>query len=383
VKKGGTSKVNLIKVAVLLTAALSVAIICTFILKIFHGTDLWYLGFLAVCLVMTGLLVGFRPRRSIDGGQATQIVVIYVLFYLILIYLLGLVTGFLQSGYSLTPLMILYNTLPVIGITVLTELWRYALVKRIGDHKVALVGIVLAFSVLTIVVGSRIYNLEVPLELFEMIGRLVFGGIAANIMLTLVAYKSDLRPTLTYALTMAVYPIIVPIIPDLGPFIYSVLAVILPMLLFMRFNEFFITKRPIPGRHKRSGQIIATVPALAFLMIVVILVSGIFRYWAMSIGSNSMRPEINTGDVVIIDKDYGTIKDIQLGSIIAFRRDGRVVTHRLLGVRNSATGLQIQTKGDNNSSDDSWTVREDDLVGVVRWKIPLIGWPTIWLDEAF
>jgi signal peptidase len=265
----------------------------------------------------------------------------------------------------------------------LTELWRYALVKRIGDHKVALVGVALAFSALTIMVGLRTYNLSAPLELFEMIGRLIFGGIAANVMLTFVAYKSDFRPTLTYALIMAVYPIVVPIIPDLGPFIYSVLAIMLPMLLFMRFNEFFITKRPIPGRHKRSGQFIATLPVVAFLAVVVILVSGIFRYWAMAIGSDSMRPEISTGDVVIIDKDYGTIKDVQLGSVIAFRHDGRVVTHRLIQVKNSASGLQIQTKGDNNKSNDAWTVRESDLVGVVRWRIPLIGWPTIWLDRTF
>jgi signal peptidase len=103
----------------------------------------------------------------------------------------------------------------------------------------------------------------------------------------------------------------------------------------------------------------------------------------MAIGSDSMRPEISTGDVVIIDKDYGTIEDIQLGSVIAFQRDGKVVTHRLIDVKNSIAGAKIQTRGDNNSSNDTWTVREDDLVGVVRWKIPLIGWPTIWLDRAF
>jgi signal peptidase len=279
--------------------------------------------------------------------------------------------------------MILRNTLPMIGVTVLTELWRYALVKRIGQHKLALVMVALVFSALTIIVGSQTYSLNAPLDVFEMIGRLVLGGIAANVMLTFVAYKADFRPTLTYALILAIYPFVVPILPDLGPFIYSVLAIMLPMLLFMRFNEFFVTKRPIPGRHKRSGRIIATVPMVAVLALVVVLVSGVFRYWAMAIGSDSMQPAIGTGDVVIIDKDFGDIKKIDLGSVIAFRHDGQVITHRLIEVKDSASGLLIQTKGDNNNASDAWTVRESDLVGVVRYKIPLIGWPTVWLDRTF
>ncbi|MDR0398074.1 MAG: signal peptidase I [Candidatus Nomurabacteria bacterium] len=380
--KGGTSKVNLVKVTLLLLLALFVVTICTFVYKVFHPSSLWYLGFLAACLVVTWLVVGFRLRRSVDGGQATQIVVVYILLYMVLIYLLGLITGFLRNGYSLEPLMIVYNVLPVAGVTLLTELWRYALVKRIGNHKMTLVGVMLAFSVLTILVGLQTYRLGAPLEIFEMVGRLVLGGIAMNVMLTFVSYKSDWRPAVTYALIMAIYPIVAPIIPDLGPFIYSILAILLPTLLLMRFNEFFVTKRPIPGRHKRSGQILATAPIMVGLVVVVVLVSGVFRYWAMAIGSDSMRPGINTGDVVIIDKTYGAARDIQLGSVVAFRHDGKIVTHRLVETKNSVSGLQIQTKGDNNSANDAWVVREDDLVGVVRWKIPLIGWPTIWLDRA-
>jgi signal peptidase len=305
------------------------------------------------------------------------------LFYLILIYLLGLVTGFLANGYSLAPLQILRNTLPVIGATVLLELWRYALVKRIGGHHLALALVALAFSGLMIIVGSRTYNLSAPIELFEMIGRLVLGGLAANIMLTFAAYKSDFRPTIVYSLILAVYPLVVPILPDLGPFIYSVLAILLPTLLFMRFNEFFATKRPIPGRHSRSGRLIATAPVLAVLAVVVILVSGVFRYWAMAIGSDSMQTAIGTGDVVIIDRNFGKITEVETGAVIAFRHDGEVITHRLVKVKDSASGLMIQTKGDNNSDNDAWTVRESDLVGLVKYKIPLIGWPTVWLDRTF
>jgi signal peptidase len=103
----------------------------------------------------------------------------------------------------------------------------------------------------------------------------------------------------------------------------------------------------------------------------------------MAIGSDSMQPAIGTGDVVIIDKDFGDIKQVELGTVIAFYHDGQVVTHRLIKVKNSASGLIIQTKGDNNNDHDAWTVHESDLVGVVKYKIPLVGWPTVWLDRTF
>jgi signal peptidase len=182
---------------------------------------------------------------------------------------------------------------------------------------------------------------------------------------------------------LAVYPIAIPILPDLGPFIYAVLDIMLPMLLFMRFNEFFITHRPIPGRYKPVGQILWATPLVAVLATIVILVSGIFQYWAMAIGSNSMQPEIQTGDAVIIDKDYGPAEEIEPGLVIAFRHDGRVITHRLIKTSRDASGPRLQTKGDNNNDNDAWLVREDELVGIVRWKIPLIGWPTVWLDRSF
>jgi FtsH-binding integral membrane protein len=107
VKQGGTSKSNLIKIALLIAAALSATAVCTFIYQVFHPSSLWYLGFLVLLLAAVWLAVGFRPRRDSNGGTATQIVLVYVFLFLILIYILGLVTGFLRSGYSHAPLMLI------------------------------------------------------------------------------------------------------------------------------------------------------------------------------------------------------------------------------------------------------------------------------------
>lgn len=381
--EGKTSKANLTKIALLATAMLSITLICTLKFKIFNPSSVEYIGFLAIVLILLWLLVGFRPKKNFDGTAATQIVVIYVLLFLILIYVLGLVTGFLRNGYGMSPLMILKNSLPVMISIGFVEMIRYGMAKKIGENYWVLLGLMFVFSAMSIVLNFTIYDISQPYELYEMIGIVVLGGVATNVMLTFVAWKSDWRPTLTYSLIMSIYPIVLPILPDLGPFIYSVLAISLPTILLMRFNEFFVTKRPIPTRKKHHRLIFATIPTLTILTIVVILVSGIFRYWAMAIGSNSMAPNIKTGDVVIIDQKETNIDDLKKGEIIAFKNNGKIIAHRLIDIEQSSAGALIQTKGDNNNDNDAWIVKQEDLVGTVKWKIPFVGWPTIWLNDIF
>jgi signal peptidase len=321
-----------------------------------------------------------RLRREADGMAATQVMLIYLSFFLILIYVLGLVTGFLRNGSEV--LVVVRNALPVAGVAILTELLRYGLVKRIGGSWKLLAAVVATFSAMTIAVGWSSYSLSSPLLVFEMVGRLVLGSMAVNLMLTFVAWKSDFRPTVIYALVMALYPVVTPIVPDLGPFLYSVAAVVLPMLLFMRFNMLFEAKRGLPQRGSRAAGWLATVPILAVLGVVVVMVSGIFRYWAMAVGSGSMTPNINKGDVVIIDKDYGGMARIEAGMVLAFRQDGRVVVHRVMEIKKAEGGYKVQTKGDFNADKDAWLVREEDVVGVVNLRVPLVGWPTVWITEA-
>jgi signal peptidase len=381
-KGGVVSRSGLIKVALLSMVMLLVVLVCTLIFPLFHQNSLWYIGFLVVSFCISWILLGFRLRKSNDGGLAVQIMVIYVLFFLLLIYVLGLVTGFLRSAYGFEPLTIIRNTLPVVAIVVITELLRYTFVKRIGDNLKLLIVLVICFSGMSIAVGLSNYSLNSPLAVFEVVGRLGLGSVAANLMLTFVAWKSDYRPTIIYMLIMSLYPILVPILPDLGVFIYSVLAIVLPTLLFTRFNALFETKRVWFVRGSRTREWLITTPILVMLGAVVVLVSGVFRYWATAIGSESMTPNIDMGDVVIIDKGYDDLSQIKEGEVLAFNHDGRVIVHRIVKIYNANSKYSFQTQGDSNALKDSWIVAEDDIVGVVRWRIPYIGWPTIWMTRA-
>ena len=39
------------------------------------------------------------------------------------------------------------------------------------------------------------------------------------------------------------------------------------------------------------------------------------------------------------------------------------------------------TKGDNNDDVDNYEITEDQFIGIVNHKIPLIGYPTVWVNS--
>lgn len=96
------------------------------------------------------------------------------------------------------------------------------------------------------------------------------------------------------------------------------------------------------------------------------------------ITSGSMGPSISAGDMVLLGEPP-TDELLAPGTVITFRDpvvpDG-LITHRIDGVRED--GL-YRTRGDANGRPDSTPVHPDDVVGVGRMLVPLVGLPVLWL----
>ena len=41
------------------------------------------------------------------------------------------------------------------------------------------------------------------------------------------------------------------------------------------------------------------------------------------------------------------------------------------------------TKGDANNTEDKVLINEKDILGVVKYVVPKIGYPTVWLNDKF
>ncbi|TFG15358.1 MAG: signal peptidase I [Promethearchaeota archaeon] len=110
--------------------------------------------------------------------------------------------------------------------------------------------------------------------------------------------------------------------------------------------------------------------------------------------SGSMEPVISRGDLLIvkgvpaIDIRNGTIEDMD-GDIIVFNAQGvwsnppaEPIVHRVVDKKFEDGIWQFKTKGDANPIVDEGWVPEGNILGVVVFKIPWIGWVKIFLTES-
>jgi len=89
--------------------------------------------------------------------------------------------------------------------------------------------------------------------------------------------------------------------------------------------------------------------------------------------SESMRPAINMGDVIITGRLNGPINgEVKPGTIITYEYDKELITHRV----ESIDGNTLVTKGDATEDPDPWSVTMSDVRGVYLFKIPYVGFVT-------
>lgn len=99
-----------------------------------------------------------------------------------------------------------------------------------------------------------------------------------------------------------------------------------------------------------------------------------------------MEPTLHIGDIIIV-QGVENISQIKTGSfnssnpwgsgdiIVFYNPQGTLIVHRAISREYDAIKHEwyIITKGDGNSVADGWHIYEDDIVGKVIFRIPLIG----------
>lgn len=95
---------------------------------------------------------------------------------------------------------------------------------------------------------------------------------------------------------------------------------------------------------------------------------------SLVVQSGSMEPAIGTGAVVFVEE--ATVDSIEEGDVVTYTDDGgNFITHRVV-TKYDAGGdsVRFETKGDANEDADPEAVYPRDVVGVVTFSIPLIGY---------
>lgn len=124
----------------------------------------------------------------------------------------------------------------------------------------------------------------------------------------------------------------------------------------------------IIGRLLIWTMIILTI--IIFIRAFVFKKYDVLGYRFFIIMSGSMEPTIDTTDVVITKEQKD---NFQKGDIIAFQNSKSVTVHRIVEIYVEGEEISYQTKGDNNNTVDSKSVKLSEVKGKVVFKIPKIG----------
>ena len=109
--------------------------------------------------------------------------------------------------------------------------------------------------------------------------------------------------------------------------------------------------------------------AAVILSALPLTVPRLLGYKVYAVISGSMEPALPAGSLVYVkDADPFTVTP---GEIIAFSDGGEVVTHRVRENR-SDEGSFI-TRGDANNTDDLFPVSYRNLIGRVKFHVPVMG----------
>lgn len=333
--------------------------------------------FLLIVFIPNVILFGFSKEKSYYSGYAFRVVLTVLMASCIVIYLAGILLGFTR-GYHFSMHNILHSIIPIILITVLSEGLRCNVVKYSHQNKLSIILFTIILSILHILIETNYGVLDTPYHIFVYISTIVFPLIADNFICTYLVYKADYRVSIFFKLVVDLYMFVLPIVPNLGYYIYAVVKVMVPYIIFYVINKNLLQEdsRRIFVNKSRG---IYTFPVLVIAVVLVILISGLFKYKLIAVATNSMNPIFYRGDAVMIE--YKKPNEVELGDILAYEHKGIIITHRIVEITEDNGKLYFATKGDANEIADPYITPQEDVIGKVDYVVKYIGFPTVWTKE--
>lgn len=379
--KKSTLKILILEICMIIVLSMN-----CFVFDIFSIKDYGYFAIILTFLFFTIALLGFARNKYNDKRQISVALLVFSALYQAFIFVLfGLKLGFVKSIYNLGINHLFKIVLPVILIIVSSEILRHQMLSKGRYSKLVIVFTTILFILIESFINIGMYNLNTPKGIFEFIFFAIFIFVIKNIFLTFMSYHFGYTPNIVYRIITEIPIYYLPIYPNMNDYLQAVINLILPFILLFYFIKYTLA-------HKRNkitkpdGEIkkfIKRVLSSLLMMTVIsffLLVNGVFKYFFLVVGSGSMEKELYVGDMVLVEKitNYDTLVE---GQVLVFKKENKTIIHRIVDINRENDIISIKTKGDNNNSEDKWIVNDKDIIGIAKWKIPYIGYPTIWLNR--
>ena len=339
--------------------------------------------FLLPLAAVTYFLIKKRAILSINKYQILLIMAVIGILYLMFYYVSGISLGFTKTGYGLKADIIFRLTIPIAAIICSTEIIRFVLCAQKDKFATAFAYLICLAS--DILICSSISGITNSSIFMDVIGLTLFPGLLYNLLYNYLSARYGWAPNLVYrALTVWVFYLI-PYGSAISDSLIALINMMIPIGIFFFIDSLYERKRRYAlgqkSRFRRVMSKILTVVVVIIMIGTIMLVSNHFYYGSLVIATESMTGELNKGDVIIFERYEDQL--IIEGQVIVFVQNKSMVVHRVADIKIINGNTYYYTKGDANEDLDAGFITDGDIVGLVNYKVPFIGFPTLWVRSLF
>ena len=342
---------------------------------------------LFICDLIFFLVLGSEKSNKRLNKIIDFDVFMFLMVFLILYYLFGIIIGYAKSNNYLTLYGLTVFIIPTILKIVFKEHLRKLILTKSGNNKFLITYTVLLFIMIDILPALSMLKMSNMHDVFIFIALVLLPSITFNISATYINMKVGYMPVIIYLLIFSLYQYVVPIVPNPSEYLKAIIDFILPILILFKVrkivNKYSDEDKEIDRNYKKSAIILLIIPII-LTIIIIYFVSGYFKYYALAIASGSMNPIFDRGSVVIteqVNEKYDNYNKLKEGEIIAFKAEKNIVVHRLIRIVNTDNEVYYYTKGDANKKEDDYLIKKENIIGIVKFTIPYIVYPTVWFSE--
>lgn len=312
---------------------------------------------------------GVVSRAGLVGGAAAGIA------HLGILGIGGLVAGFGRSPAAVSIGNLIPHLWFLLAVTAGAEFARPVLVRETGrlrgETQHALVTLLMA---LVAIPPAQILLLGDLDRAVAIVGGRWIPVVAASALATWMTLRDGLGPSFVYRMVLASYVWFLPILPNLSWQLQMVFGVAGVAVAAMVFG----LGVPIPrAREATAGSAPSATTLVGAALLGLVLAAGAFGIRARTVTGISMEPAISRGDVVLVWEQHRA-SDIEVGDLVARQVGALPVVHRVVGMEEGEGGVLVVTQGDNVARPDQ-PVPLSAIDGKVVGRIPLIGYPALWL----
>ena len=333
--------------------------------------------------VLVPIFIKKRNILSINKGQVLLIVAVAALVFVMIYYLTGLKFGFYKNPYRLTLTNFFKYVLPIAAIIVTTEIIRYVMVaqKSRAAHMLCYLSCVVA----ELLICSNLPSVTSFNRFMDLVAGALFPALVANFLYNYLSRRYGMYPNIAFRAIITLHAYLIPVTSGIAESLVHLFKMFLPIVIFLFVDSLYEKRRRYAlgntSRFWRFMSKLLTAVVVIIMIGTVMLVSNQFRYGALVIATESMTGELDKGDVVIFESFEG--QHIPEGQVIVFEKYNTTVVHRVVDIKIINGIARYYTKGDANEDNDMGYITNAEIVGLVNYKIPAVGYPTLWLRSLF